>query len=70
MLHEAAAFLRTNARTAVFAAQHLASHLQGCVAAATTHLCKVVYESQVGLLQLCAGQGWQGVGIVQLPAVV
>lgn len=35
-----------------------------------THLGQVVYEGQVGLLQLCSGQRWQGVGIVQLSAVV
>lgn len=35
-----------------------------------TDLCKVIYESEMSPLQLCAGQCRQGVGIVQLFAVV
>lgn len=31
---------------------------------------EVIYERQMSPLQLCAGQGGQGVGIDQLPAVV
>lgn len=69
MLYEAAAFLGGQ------------SQEHGCLnhtfrvgsetrARTHTHLCKVVYESQMGLLQLCARQRRQGVGIVQLSAVV
>ena len=35
-----------------------------------THLCQVVYERQVSLLQFCSRQTGQGVGVVQLFTVV
>lgn len=73
MLYEAAPFLRGYTKKkeknpSICIAPFEMASLRFCQT--HTHLRKVVDESQVSPLQLCAGQRRQGVGIVQLFAVV
>lgn len=72
MLYEAAPFLKGYTKKkknqSICTAPFKIDSLRFCQT--HTDLRKVIYESEMSPLQLCAGQRRQGVGIVQLSAVV
>ena len=82
MLYEAAPFLRgrTKKENSFFSRLDLCVRIVFCISPfkntfpqlcqTCTDLCKVIYESEMSPLQLCPRQCRQGVGIVQLSAVV
>lgn len=72
MLYKAAAFLTGHSRKKKKQSIRIAPFK-----IASTRLCqtcadlgKVIYESEMSPLQLCAGQCRQGIGVLQLSAVV